>query len=1031
MALGGIAADREVAVREPNYDKAKIAPYTLEDPLTFLDGRKVTKENWSARRKEILGIFAKEMYGAEPPPPEALVTELVDEKGDAAAGFAIRRQYRMWFKADKSGPAINWIVWIPRYAKKPVPVISFLNYQGNHELVLDADIPLPDVWLRSQSDGSVESNRPVERRRGAWQNPNNNAVLPLGDILARGYAVMSACYGEISRDPSPGEDAYDRVFTLWGARDPKRTDDITALGAWGWALCRGLDLAERIPEIDAKRSVVTGYSRLGKAALIAAARDERFAVCVPNQTGGGGAPLAKRDYGENISTENRKFPHWYCRAYAKYAGDPAKLLTFDQHLFLACVAPRALLIEGFDEPWFDTEGEYLAVKAASPVWELLTGGGMPKVAWPDDFDTSAIGARLGYVRRSGSHGLAAVDWKWLLDFVDGALGGVAAKRFDTIMSDGRTTNGLPLRAFSTLRLPATRENWPAHRAMLSRSRDCFDEIWFSACNFKSLAENAEKAKWLGEVAREVREMGYVASLEFELTIGNTDTPECKRLPFKDWTGFTGPEGWEGVNCNCPRDPRFHAYFREQLKYYGAWAPTVIWLDDDVRIDNHGNNSTGCFCARCLAVFSKAEGRTWTREALVAAMAKDAALAARWREHCFKGLGEFAYAFCRAAKEFSPTSRLGLQYPWADEGQLHIIKAMVKAAGEPIEMRPGCCSYCDRDPFAQIDKTYRMQCQVKMLLAHPDWCSRLCPEIETYPRTFTTRTARSLGFEALTHLASGLDSLTWYIAGNAEQPELYEGTTFRAPRENLALYREYVRRNAGAEQVGFGAPEWETFGKDMKGFAAVNGSSTIPYAFGAGRKLGTVLWREDQVADADEAALKKMLSGAVLATRAVASALVARGLVPSDAAKLPSEKYTDSTAYFPKAVKTAEGGQLVVYPSLDPMGATVKTLLEYAHLADAACGGRFPVLFEDPALAVVLPRVFANGSFASAVIVNTRIEEQAPVRLRLRGFGSDAALWYPLWSGSPVRLPVVREAKTGDALVTLPAVGAWSGGFLVP
>ena len=589
----------------------------------------------------------------------------------------------------------------------------------------------------------------------------------------------------------------------------------------------------------------------------------------------------------------------------------------------------------------------------------------------------------------------------------------------------------PPRAFSTLRLPATRESWPAHRAMLSRSRDCFDEIWFSACNFKSLAENAEKAKWLGEVAREVREMGYVASLEFELTIGNTDTPDCKRLPFKDWTGFTGPEGWEGVNCNCPRDPRFHAYFREQLKYYGAWAPTVIWLDDDVRVDNHGNNSTGCFCARCLAVFSKVEGRTWTREALVAAMKKDAALAARWREHCFKGLGEFAYAFCRAAKEFSPTSRLGLQYPWADEGQLHIVEAMVKAAGEPIEMRPGCCSYCDRDPFAQIDKTYRMQCQVKTLLAHPDWYSRLCPEIETYPRTFTTRTARSLGFEALTHLASGLDSLTWYIAGNAEQPELYEGTTFRAPRENLALYREYVRRNAGAEQVGFGAPEGETFGKDMKGFAAVNGSSTIPYAFGAGRKLGTVLWREDQVADADEAALKKMLAGAVLATRAAASALVARGLVPSDAAKLPSEKYTDSTAYFPKAVKTAEGGTLVVYPSLNPMGATVKTLLEYAHLADAACGGRFPVLFEDPAIAVVLPRVFANGSFASAVIVNTRIEEQAPVRLRLRNFASDAALWFPLWSGSPARLPVVRETKTGDALVTLPAVGAWSGGFLAP
>lgn len=46
---------------------------------------------------------------------------------------------------------------------------------------------------------------------------------------------------------------------------------------------------------------------------------------------------------------------------------------------------------------------------------------MPTVARPNDFDTSAIGARLGYVRRCGSLGLAAVDWKWLLDFAGGAL----------------------------------------------------------------------------------------------------------------------------------------------------------------------------------------------------------------------------------------------------------------------------------------------------------------------------------------------------------------------------------------------------------------------------------------------------------------------------------------------------------------------------------------------------------------------------------------------------------------------------------
>ena len=419
--------DREVFVRAPNYDESKIAPYTLEDPLTFLDGRKVTKENWAERRREILGIFAKEMYGAEPPAPETVVTELADEKV-TVAGYGIRRQYRMWFKADRSGPCINWIVWIPRHAKKPVPVISFLNYRGNYELVPDEDVKVMGEWSRNGEKFGIDRHAVDPGTRGVQQNPNNATVFPIGTILARGYAVMSACYCEVSSDPDiRAKDAcyypqeimsYNGVFTLWGPRDPKRTDNITAIGAWGWALSRGLDLAERIPEIDAKKAVVTGCSRLGKSALMAAARDERFAVCVPNQTGGGGAPLAKRDYGENVSTENRSFTHWYCTAYAKYAEDPAKTLTFDQHLFLACVAPRALLIEGFNEKWFDTKGEYLALKAASPVWEMLCGEGLPSGDWPDNYDTSAIGKRLGYVRRTEQHGISAYDWMWTMDFAD-------------------------------------------------------------------------------------------------------------------------------------------------------------------------------------------------------------------------------------------------------------------------------------------------------------------------------------------------------------------------------------------------------------------------------------------------------------------------------------------------------------------------------------------------------------------------------------------------------------------------------------
>ena len=413
--------------REPNYDESKIPPYTLEDPLSFVDGTKLkSPAEWPKRREEILGIFAREMYGQPPPKPEAVVTEVWDVKESAAAGFAVRKQVRMWFKKDKTGPCINWIVFAPRHAKKPSPVILFLNYRGNHELVPDKDVYVQKAW--AQFVEKSDNNRASPLTRGAMTDPNRNTILPLGMLIARGYAVMSACYCEVSPDPDWTEKnpalrqdpfAYTGVFELWGKRDESRTDNPTAIGAWAWALSRGLDYAETDPLLDAKRSVVTGCSRLGKAALLAAARDERFAVCVPNQTGGGGAPLAKRDYGENTSTENVMFTHWYCKAYRKYSEKPWETLTFDQHMLLAAVAPRALLVQGFDTSrWMHTKGEYLACRAAAPVWKFLGRGTMPDVPYPDNYCTSGIGESFGYVRRSEQHGISAHDWMWLLDFAD-------------------------------------------------------------------------------------------------------------------------------------------------------------------------------------------------------------------------------------------------------------------------------------------------------------------------------------------------------------------------------------------------------------------------------------------------------------------------------------------------------------------------------------------------------------------------------------------------------------------------------------
>lgn len=409
-----------IKAQEVNYDESKVGPYTLEDPLRFVNGKRVKNlRDWELRRKEILDIFQREMYGQMPPRNDIYLEEI--EKGTTLGGFGLRRQVRMWFHSDKTGPFIDWLIVTPSHAKVPVPAVMLLNYCGNHTVLTDEAIV-----ITKSLDVVYQLFREI-KPRGTFGNPNERTYYPVSMILARGYAFVTACYADISPDPDPATEAeqdryaYQRCFDLWPARDLSRDDNTTSLGAWAWGLMRGMDMIEKDTLLDATRVVLTGSSRLGKTALIAAAFDERFPVVVPNQTGGGGVPLAKRNFGENITTETRKFTHWYCKAYKKYAGHEDQM-PFDQHLLLSCIAPRALLVEGFNEEWYDTKGEFLALQAASPVWEKFCKKGLPKVEWPDSYDTSAIGERLGYVRRTEQHGHSIYDWIWMLDFADKVFG---------------------------------------------------------------------------------------------------------------------------------------------------------------------------------------------------------------------------------------------------------------------------------------------------------------------------------------------------------------------------------------------------------------------------------------------------------------------------------------------------------------------------------------------------------------------------------------------------------------------------------
>ena len=184
---------------EINYNESLSYRGELPDILTMKDGKKVTAKNWQSRREEILDIFEKGMYGPVPATPSAMSYEIIEE-GTTLAGFGIRRQIRMWFTADKTGPSADWLVVLPSKAKGKVPAVMLLNYFGNHTILDDPQITLTPNPIGINDLIGGAGVYAGEETRGFFAKSKWRSTYPVDMLLARGYAFITAAYGDFFPD---------------------------------------------------------------------------------------------------------------------------------------------------------------------------------------------------------------------------------------------------------------------------------------------------------------------------------------------------------------------------------------------------------------------------------------------------------------------------------------------------------------------------------------------------------------------------------------------------------------------------------------------------------------------------------------------------------------------------------------------------------------------------------------------------------------------------------------------------------------
>ncbi len=398
----------------PNYDEAKVGSYTLPDPLTMSDGRKVINANqWRARRQEILKLYETYVYGRTPAAAKAAHISFVETSRDAKAlgGLATRKEVTVYLTGKKGGPKMSVLFYIPNDRKQPAPVFIGLNFNGNQAISTDPGISLATSWLRDGKETGAVNNRATEQSRGT-----EASRWAVDMILKRGYAVATIYNGDLFPDHKDGLKGSVVPYFYRSGQSSLEAEDWNAIGAWAWGLSRAVDYIEKDKDLDAKRIALIGHSRLGKGALWAGAQDERFALVISNESGEGGAALARRNYGETVERINTAFPHWFNGNFKKYNQDVASL-PVDQHMLLALMAPRPLYIASAEgDQWADPRGEFLSAKAADPVYRLLGTDGLGAKEMPGLH--KPVMTTIGHHIRAGKHDVTNYDWEQYLNFAD-------------------------------------------------------------------------------------------------------------------------------------------------------------------------------------------------------------------------------------------------------------------------------------------------------------------------------------------------------------------------------------------------------------------------------------------------------------------------------------------------------------------------------------------------------------------------------------------------------------------------------------
>jgi len=347
----------------------------MPNPFAKPDGSIMTPEEWNEYRIGLRDFIVDHEFGGMPPRPEVVRFEQLNNPGRGHMPYC----YKIYAGTKEKQLSFLLELTVPLIPGKFSSITEPWHEDEKYPVVLTAD--------------------------GCYPNMETPVI---SEAKRRGYIAAKFNRLEIANDLKCHREGG--LYDIY-----PENKEFTAISAWAWGYMTVMDVFEQLPFVDETEVGVTGHSRGGKTAMLAAVVDERIKYTCPNNSGCHG-PVSYRtvveDQGdggrrtERLEDMLRSLRHWMGNKLEAYSGREQDL-PYDMHYFGALVAPRYWLqCEGMQDYWINPIGAWQCFMAIKECYKYL-GCADHAAGW----------------FRPGIHRHQLPDYTEFLDFMDRARAG--------------------------------------------------------------------------------------------------------------------------------------------------------------------------------------------------------------------------------------------------------------------------------------------------------------------------------------------------------------------------------------------------------------------------------------------------------------------------------------------------------------------------------------------------------------------------------------------------------------------------------